>query len=67
MLSKMHAKDAFWISLFLRFFSCTIIVISRKKGGDKKVKNGKNSLKSDRFWPHIPEIEEQEIKTNSKH
>ena len=60
---KMH----FGYLCFLRFFSCTIIVISRKLGSDKKVKKWQNSLKSDRFWPHIPEIEEQEIKTNFKH
>ena len=46
MLSKMHAKDAFWMSLFFKiFFSCTIIVISRKYGGDKNVKMCKIYLK----------------------
>ena len=39
MLSIMHVKNAFWISLFLRFFSWTIIVISRNKGSDKLLKS----------------------------
>ena len=34
-----------WHFLFFRFFSCTIIAISRKKGGAKNVKNGKIHLK----------------------
>ena len=45
MLSKMHAKDAFWISLFFKIFSCTIIVTFRKEGGDKNVKKCKIHLK----------------------
>ena len=49
MLSKMHAKDSFWTFLFFKIFLlCIIIVISRKKSGDKNVKSAK-SLKSDRF------------------
>ena len=30
MFSKMHTKDAFWVSLFFKIFSRTIIVISRR-------------------------------------
>ena len=39
MLSFMHAKDALWISLFFKIFPRTIIVISRRKGRVKNVKN----------------------------
>ena len=67
MLSIMHAKDALWLSLFFKLFFAYQIVISRRRGGDKNVKKMKDSLKIDRFQPHIPEIENKEIKTNSEH
>ena len=35
----MHAKDALRMSLIFKFFLRTIIVISRRKGGDKNAKN----------------------------
>ena len=48
MLLIMLSKDALWISSIFKIFSRTIIVISRRKGGDKNVKND-NILKNDRF------------------
>ena len=38
-ISIMHVKDALWISLFYKVFSLTIILNSRRKGGDKNATN----------------------------
>ena len=46
MLRKCMLKMPFgYLRFFKIFFSCTIIVISRKKDGDKNVKNGEIHLK----------------------
>ena len=41
MLLIMHAKDALWVSLIFKIFLRAKIVISRRYGVDKNVKNDK--------------------------
>ena len=58
----MHARD-----IFLRIFLRTIIAISRKEAVDQILKQCHDSLIIDRFKSCFPEIEENVVKTKSKH